>query len=275
MTDLLNWYTANAIYFEIIERLIFILGIPYLAYRVIKFINNYSFDRKQKEIADNLEMRNRIEKDICDFLDGKRKDSLKHSRLCLTHWKNYPSNFDTGTYREWPIFFNLTTMTKKPTGFTSNSGVYVADYLQISWISLYVSKKYGSDICFLALKNKKFFGYKEITDSTKLRAIVFELPYKHIVNFDFRYSERLEYSPIIYTKYDSEIKKMFARNDSLYYKPASRKLFSKDVYIANRINTKDEYDSLVKLDGLINSYWSPKHLYLLIKCLLKKKIDKS
>jgi hypothetical protein len=252
---ILSWYESTTMSWNLIKDIIYMSGLLYGLYKINRFIRSYSFDKKCKDIEDNLEMRNRIEKHIADFISGKPKHN-KRTRLCLTHWKNYPSQFIHGTFNEYNIYYNLSIRGENfpRTGFADNVGLYFEEELDRGNYGfynkaneLYINKKYGYDICFFGKSNRNYRGYKKANKLLNLTR-VFHLPYKNIVNFDFK--EYLEYSPVVYVR----------------HKPYSRKLFSKSVYIAKH----DDFTIRCLDDGIISKYWSIKHLYRLTKLKFRK-----
>lgn len=191
---------------QLLANLVVIVG----AVPVFFWLKNRAFEKKKKEIADNLSIRDEIKEKLREHADGYDRREAQNIGIRLVHWKNYPWKLDDDGYKQTLYYdTNLDKRVGHGTEFLGNTGIFVEDHIWYFSKSLYLGK-YG--IYIIDDSGKKIEGFEEVEQKIK---IVDTLKYKYIVNWDFE--EKIEYEPVFYMKYKYTNKKLlenqiFAQN---------------------------------------------------------------
>lgn len=166
------------------------------------WLKNHSFEKKRKEIRENLVMRDDIRDKLRNHADGYDRSTPRDMGIRLVYWKNYPWNLDDDGYKQ--ILYYNTNLNKKlshDTEFLNNIGILVEEHIWYVNKSLYLGK-FGTYI--IDRSGQNIAGFLEIKQKVKL---VKTLRYKYIINWDFE--EKIGYEPIFYTKYTYTNQKLY------------------------------------------------------------------
>ncbi|MES2631143.1 MAG: hypothetical protein V4611_04240 [Patescibacteria group bacterium] len=199
--DGLEKFSQNIpVYVELLANIIVIIG----ALPIFFWLRNRSFEKKKKEISDNLAIRKNIKDKLRDHADNYDRRTPHDIGIRLVHWKNYPWKLDDDGYKQ-NLYYdtNLDKRIDHGTEFLSNTGILVEDDIWVLSRSLYTGK-FGTYI--IAESGQKFEEFEEVNQKIK---IVRTFKYKHIINWDFE--EKIEYEPAFYTRYKYTDKKLFEK----------------------------------------------------------------
>ena len=167
---------------NLVKDLIFFAG----AYKIFAYLKNKKFQDSCREINENLKFREKIEPQLEEFI---RDSEIKDISIRFVHWQNYPRKLSDDGYK---LLLRINYDNDKPWyGWISNTGINFEQPLKFFSKSVYLDK---NDIFFIADKDQKFKNFKEIRCT-----FILHLPFKNIINFDFK--ERIEYEPVFYTRY--------------------------------------------------------------------------
>lgn len=240
-------------YTTIIANIIVIAGtVP-----AIIVARKYFFEKKKKEIQDNLAVRKSIRDKLVEHADGYDRSEPHDIGIRLVYWKNYPWKLDDDGYKQ--LLYYDTNMDKvikrRGAEFLTNTGILLDEHIWIFSQSLYLGK-FGTYI--IDESGKKIAGFSEVPQRVKL---VRTLRYKHIINWDFE--DKIEYEPIFYTR----------------YKYTSKKLYEDELFAQNYddIGTKNHSyfrEDLNRRDRVRNNH-SIKYRFLMISGWLRTKSKKS
>ncbi|HSX30266.1 MAG TPA: hypothetical protein VLE73_06945 [Candidatus Saccharimonadales bacterium] len=187
-----------AVYVELVANAIVIVG----ALPVFFWLKNRAFERKKKEISDNLAIRSDIKERLREHADGYDRSKPHDIGIRLVHWKNYPWRLEDDGYKQLLYYdTNLDKRLPHGTEFLTNTGILVEERIWFFDYSLYLGK-YG--IYSVGKSGQKMTGFREVRQKLKL---VRTLKYKHIINWDFE--EKIEYEPVFYTRYKYTSRQLF------------------------------------------------------------------
>lgn len=187
MQTFIDLYNSYKDWIELIKDLVFFAG----AITAFKIIRDRKFSARSKEIDENLSFRKKIEEDLQTYVSERSELKNKDIGIRFVHWKNYPWNLNDDAYKHH-LFLRYFDEQTHPYGFIDNTGIYFQEHVWWFSQSIYVDNK---GIFFFDRKELKIEGFKEIPNCV----LVFHLPYKNIINFDFR--EYIEYEPVFYIRY--------------------------------------------------------------------------
>lgn len=230
-------------YTTIIANVVVILG----AGSALFFAKNYFFEKKKKEIADNLNVRKSITDKLVEHANGYDRSEPHDIAIRLVYWKHYPWKLEDDGYKQI-LYYNTNTdkrITNRGDEFLTNTGILIEEHIWFYSESLYLGR-FG--IFIVDKSGKKIAGFREVTQKIKL---VNTLRYKHIINWDFE--EKIEYEPVIYTRYKYTHNRLF--EDELFaqnYNDIGTKGYS---YFRQELNRRN----------LVRSSHSIKYWFLIIK----------
>lgn len=140
-------------------------------------------------------------------------------------------------------------------GWIDNIGIWLEETSCWSSSSLYLD---ANGIFFFAEQDKQYKGFIEFKDVGP----VYQLPFKHIINFDFR--EFIEYEPVIYIKY---------RYSSF------KKLYGRTIQIKRKLNADNKYNTgcyeVIRSEGLDSKNLLKKYNYFYYRILQIKIVMKN
>lgn len=230
----------------------FIKDISYFGggFYLFKYLKNRNFLRQKEVIATDLVMREAIGKELGDYIHQQYKlRPLEPIAIRLVSWKNYPSAQNDGYRRR--IHYRTLNNYLIADIWIDRVGIWLEDTSVFLDFSLYVDK---DKIFFSALPDRQYRDFREL----KGVGVVYQLPFEHIINFDFK--EFIEYEPVIYTK---------------YYYSAWKKLYSREIRVKKKLKdgkyNTEEY-GLMQLDARNNlkRYNYSRHKILQARIMLEK-----
>jgi hypothetical protein len=186
-------------YTTILANAVVILG----AIPAMFFVKNYFFEKKKKEIADNLTIRRSITDKLVEHANGYDRSEPHDIGIRLVYWKHYPWKLKNDGYKQI-LYYNTNTdkrITNRGDEFLTNTGILLEEHIWFFSESLYIGKH---GIFIVDKSGKKIAGFQEITQKIKF---VNTLRYKHIINWDFE--EKIDYEPVFYTRYKYTDKRLF------------------------------------------------------------------
>jgi len=236
-------------YVQLTANAIVILG----ALPIFIWFKKRSFEKKKKEISDNLSIRKAITDSLREHADGYDRSEPHDIGIRLVHWKNYPWKLDDGFKQNLYYDINLPKRVSHGVEFLTNTGILLEEHIWFLSKTIYLGK-YGTHI--IGDTGQKIKGFKEVKQRVKL---IHTLKYKHIVNWDFE--EKIEYEPVFYVK----------------YKYTKRKLFEDEFFVVNSEQNYDEQDNSKGLylhepllrRNRVKSTRSPRYIYLAVKTWYK------
>lgn len=182
---MIELYLRYQNYINLVKDIAFFFGF-FGAYKIFLYLMNKKLQDACNQINENLAFREKIEPQLEEFI---RKSEVNDICIRFVHWKNYPWNLSEDGYK---FLLRINYENNKPFyGWIDNTGINFEEPLKFLSQSVYCDK---NNIFFIAEKNKKFKNFKEIRCS-----FILHLPFKNILNFDFK--ERIEYEPVFYTRY--------------------------------------------------------------------------
>ncbi|GBR72733.1 hypothetical protein NO1_0229 [Candidatus Termititenax aidoneus] len=236
--EILAKYDQIRPWIDIIQTIIYFLGFVW----IINWLRNRQFNLKVEEIRRNLQVRGKIGSLLNEYVYEHHKNGNKDIAVLFVYWKNYPWHLENDGYK-FHIYWHDSNGITLPSGFISNTGIYVVEYPWFYSESLYVDK---NGMWFVAKKGKQYKGF---TETTGKFWIIYELPYSNIINFDFEQDK-----PIIYIR----------------YKYNSHKLYSNEVRIRN---LQEELWLALDLENrnFVQKYHSIKHFWLMFISIFKRR----
>lgn len=234
-----HFYNRYEVFIKIIHEIIFFVG-AFGILKIFTFLRDRDFLLKTEEIEKNLKFRERVEKNLEEYVLESNKNGIKDIGIRFIYWKNYPNKIsDDGFKHNLRINYD--------NGFISNSswinstGIFFQEHIWFLSQSIYLDK---DGIFFIENENQHYKGFREF----KNKCLVTHLPFTNIVNFDFK--EYLEYEPIFYTKYPHN----------------NLELYNTALYLRERLN--DPYFSKELTKGkFLKKYSKINHVILRIKLL--------
>jgi hypothetical protein len=205
MQPIIDLYNQAKPWIEIVQTVIYFLGFAW----IVRWLWSYRFERKCKEISDDLRMYAKITRKLEDHVREKFKNGISEIGIRMVWWKNYPFNLDNDAFKQ--VLFVNTEEVRKKGGEENwplimpfdNTCIKLSDYCPgFQGISVYLGI-FG--LWFFSYQGKKYKMFREVPGEYQ---VVYELPYKNIVNFDF--NEFIEHEPVIYTKYKYNSWKIFS-----------------------------------------------------------------
>lgn len=180
-------YNNNQEIISLIKDIIFFLG--FIGF--IKFIINWRYNKKTKEIENNLNFRAKIEDKLNEYVLEKNKNKVG-AGIRFVYWENYPWRLDDDAYKH-ALWVTNTDERTLPSGWIDNTGINFYESLFFFSRRVFIDK---NGIFFFSDKNSKYKGFKAIK---KGQSLVLHMPFSKIVNYDFK--EYIEYEPIFYIKH--------------------------------------------------------------------------
>lgn len=197
--SVLKFYVDNKDWVSFIKDIVYFWG----AYALLKYLWNRNYSRKTKEIAHNLQFRDRIEKELEAYVIRENKNGIKDISIRFVYWKNYPRKLAADGFKH---ILQIEYHNDQIIGssWIDNTGIFFQNHLWFFSTSAYVDK---NGIFFFAPEGHSYRGFTE----HKNRRLITHVPYTNIVNFDFK--EIIEYEPVFYTKhYYTNYKKLDSDN---------------------------------------------------------------
>ncbi len=227
-------------YAELAANLIVIIGaIPFLLW-----LRRFSFERKKKQIKDNLVIKENIKEKLREHVDGYDRSKPHDIGIRLVHWKNYPWKLEDDGYKQLLYYdTNLDKRLDHGVEFLTNTGILVDEHIWFFDNALYLGK-YGTYV--VDKSGRKLAGFEEVKQRVKL---VKTLQYKHIINWDFE--EKIEYEPVFYVRYPYTKRKLF--EDDFFAQNYDDDGIKKGLYLHKWLNRRNR----------VKSSRSIKYLYLI------------
>jgi len=213
-------------------------------YKIIMYIISKKFKDSCAEINENLQFREKIEPELVKFIE--EYEYTKDVCIRFIHWKNYPKNLLNDGFK-FKLRINYSNDNKSWYGWIDNMGINFEEPLSMFGNSVYLDKNY---IFFIAEKNQKYKNFREINCE-----FILHLPFKNIINFDFK--GKIEYEPVFYTRYNYNNWK---------------KLYDDIIVLSNKSKENFLYLELSQ-DRMIKKYSKLNYLFLKIKLKLKMFFD--
>ncbi len=192
MDSLLALYREYKEWIELIKDLVFFVGAYTFfhgTYLLIKYLRNKRFEAVSSSIDSNLKFREKLEPLLREFVFDKAPNT-KDIAIRFVHWKNYPWNLSDDAYK---FYLHIRYLDQTPHyGWLDNTGVNFEQHPWSFGNSTYVD---NNGIFFFAPKGLNTARFQEFTDTV----LVLKMPFKNIINYDFR--QLIEYEPVFYTRY--------------------------------------------------------------------------
>jgi hypothetical protein len=186
MDKILSFYLCSKDWIDLIKDIVFFFG----AVTLVKYLWNKKFKDQSQNIENDLAKRKSIEDQLNKYVYEKYKNKVGIG-IRFIYWKNYPNKLNNDAF-PYELFIYPRESNVLPSGYINNTGISFVERLWCFSQSAYVDK---NGFFFFDSKNQKIKGFKEFQNSELVR----QIPFNHIVNFDFR--EFIEYEPLFYTKY--------------------------------------------------------------------------
>lgn len=174
LEDILSFYRDNNDLINIIKDVLYVLTIVL----GLRFLWNWNFRKRTKEIEDNLKFRKQIEEVLQEYVIEKSKNSIKDIGIRFVYWKNYPWKLDDDGFKH---LLNVEYLNGELlcSSWVDNIGIYFEEHLWFLPQSVYVD---DNGIFFITSSGKKYSDFVEHEN----KRLIFQLPFTNIVNFDFR-----------------------------------------------------------------------------------------
>lgn len=207
-------------------------------------LRKWYFKKKCTELAEDIKKGKDLDKPLGDYVEGHGSKEVD-IEICLIYWKNYPHNFKNDGYNRC-LYASYHQSGRLLGSWKDNIGIKLCDHVWYLGHSIYFNEESG--ISFRDKSNKNYIGFKEYRDCQ----LVYYLPYKNIIGWDFELSGE---KPRFYVKY---------KYDSL-------KLYDNEFWIVPRNPKKSNY-SPTRIDKrlLMSKYnWWRFKYYRIISEILK------
>ena len=199
MDTAINWYIRNKDYINFAKDLLSIFGIIMAIVGFsswIKMLFRKKLADKRMEMNTDMKTYSEFQEKLKTYIDDFElsPNNMLDVGIRLLYMKNYPYNLEDDGYKQC-LYYYFFTDRHGLSGYISNKGVYIVDWVRYMENSIYYNPK--NRRWFVAKKDKKRKRYIELKQEYMIKRI----PFSNIYGYDFEsdWSEKGE--PVLYTKY--------------------------------------------------------------------------
>lgn len=196
-------------------------------------IKSFKFNKIKLEISENLKIKQKIRNDLMEHVNQYNGTNYFNIGLRIVQYRSYPFPLIDDGYK-LILYKNKSLYLEEE--FLTKTGILVEETIGSGInnnFSLYLDS--GNHGMFIIDESNKIIkGFYEVSGKIKF---VRTLKYKNIVNWDFNANSKIEYEPVIYTRYKYNNKKLYEKEIKLQIRNNNDFILPEVLYTYNSVSS--------------------------------------